>query len=105
MQNIQLNMDRPAFELIRNGQVERWEYDIVSLKLYFEQLEEKHRLIKDDKILPPTEKFLAELASELDRRGLTGCNSDIAHRVYRVVKAQFETMSVDLLKQIQSVIK
>lgn len=86
---VHIDAKRPFLEIRDGAEVQRWEYDVVSLRLTFEKFERKHGIITDDRIAPPTEAMLEDIAAHLRELGLNGCSSDTAFRMYRLVVAQF----------------
>jgi len=98
---IVVNADRPALEINRGGVVSKWEYDVLTIKLELDRLEQLHQLIVDDKTrLTPTIKFLEELSSFLASHGLEGCTVDIALRMHSLIKVQFRQLAQSIALQV-----
>lgn len=105
MEVITLDTGRRAFEVKRGSEVSKWEYDVLTIKLEFEQLEARHSLRTGNKLAPPTSAFLADVAGMLSTHGLEGCSVDVAYRVYSVVTAQFNAMAIEVEKQAANAVK
>ena len=97
---IKIDATRPALEVTRDGESQRWEYDLVTVKLECERLEEAHGLRKDAHTKPPTTPMLIDLAAFLEGQGLTGCTPTVALQLYQLVKVQFSQLSRSLAQQV-----
>lgn len=103
MLTIKLNPGRESFIVMRDGLESRWEYDVVEIKLLSEELERSHGLREGNQVKSPTITFLQAFANLLSAKGLEGCNTDVAFKVFNVVNAQFVKISNDLSAQVQSI--
>lgn len=100
---IRIDTGRRKFEISRNGETKLWEYDILELKLLFEELEAKHGLRNEkNEVLNPTGAFLHELASRLQVLHLDYCTLDVAFRIYNVVNTQFRVLYASISVQVSS---
>ena len=102
-----LSTGREFFEIVVDGKVSRWEYDVVEIKLLAEDMERACGMRADDSpnVSRPTGEFLSGFAQLLSQRGCTGCTSDAAYRVYNVVNTQFAMMTQELASQITAIAK
>ena len=100
MSKLTINADRYALDIVRNGQSEPWEYDVLTLKLEAERLETLYKLKEEKRVNPPTAEFLIDFAAFLVLQGLNGCSIDTAFRVYSLVTVQFSQLSQDIAKQV-----
>lgn len=100
MTTLTINTDRYALDLVRSGQVTKWEYDVLTLKLEIERLETLHNLKGEKRTLPPTVEFLIDFAAFLVVQGLEGCSIDTAYRVYSLVTVQFSQIAKDVAGQV-----
>lgn len=98
MKTIQVNTTRPALEITRDGETTRWEYDILTVKLAMDELQEKLKL--DTKKPVPTSEYLASLATALDAMGLVGCTVDLALRMHSLVSVQFAQLATSIAQQV-----
>lgn len=99
-QKITLTSDRPALEISRGGETTRWEYDVLTLKLECDRLQDVHRLRSGDTLKPPTHALLADFAAFLIVQGLPDCSIDIAFSVYNLVAVQFNQLAKKIADQV-----
>lgn len=87
------------------GKVFEWRYDVVEMKLLVETLERKHGMRIDDSLNVgrPTQDFLSDLAAGLAERGLEGCTSAVAFRLYNTIGVQFLLLYKNLKKQVAEI--
>jgi len=98
---IVVNADRPALEVNRGGVVSRWEYDVLTLKLEIDRLDQQYKLIVDAKTrLPPTLEYLAAFARFLESQGLEGCTVDLALRMHSLNRVQFLQLARSIALQV-----
>ena len=95
MEPITLSADRPALQYTLGGEPRRWEYDVVTLKLECERLEESHKHAGK-----PTASMLEQFSAYLAAAGLEGCNSDISLRVWSLVTVQFGKLAASIAAQV-----
>lgn len=101
---IQLNSGRKSFAVQRGEQIEQWSYDIVELKLCFEDLERRYPKSAGDKSNTPSSDLIKALASALSETyGLTGCTIDMAYQVYYIVSMQFNELHRSITEQVKSI--
>lgn len=94
MKTFRLNADRNFLEVTRGGITTKWEYDVVSLKLAFEELERQHGLrTSDTEVEAPTDAMLTDAAKMLESKGLEGCTIDLAYRIYSLIGVQFQQLA------------
>lgn len=98
MQKITIALERPALDILRDGKSERWEYDVLTVKLEMDRLAEQHHL--DPKRPTPTAGYLSDLAAVLDGQGLTGCTVDLAMRMHSLVTVQFAQLATSISQQV-----
>lgn len=90
------------------GEEKEWQYDVVTLKLTFEELERLHglRIPKTDEVKPPTSEFLQALAEVLSTQfGLPAATPTIAFKIYNVVNVQFCKIVVDIDNQVNAILQ
>lgn len=96
-----INADRPALEVIKNGQTTRWEYDVVLLKLEADRIESKYELLgPDNRLEPLTPAAIVEFRDYLRTQGLEDCDADLAFRVYHLIRVQFAQLVHGLVAQV-----
>jgi hypothetical protein len=99
---IRIDTGKRKFEVTSNGETKLWEYDILAVKLMFEDVEKKHGLRKGNDVGAPTVECLSDIATGLQSLGLDGCSLDAAFRVYNVVNTQFRVLYASISEQVNS---
>ena len=82
---IRLSADRPALEYEIGGEVRRWEYDILPIKLECERLEKLHAIENNE----PSTQMLTDLQAYFIGQGLEHCSIDLALKLYYLNRYQF----------------
>lgn len=90
-----MSADRPALQYSLGGETHRWEYDVITLKLECERLEEIHKTNGK-----PSAVMLIDFSAYLSAAGLTGCTSDLALRVWSLVHVQFGKLASSIAEQV-----
>ena len=101
---IQLDSGRKSFSVQRGEQIEQWSYDIVELKLCFEDLQRQYPKSANDKSNTPSSEFIKALANALSATyGLAGCTIDMACQIYYIVSMQFNELHRSITEQVKSI--
>jgi hypothetical protein len=90
-----IKTDRPAVEITHNGEVTKWEYDIVVLKLEMDRIAEK------SKRKQPEAGDLQEFADFLAGLGMPHASPDVALRMWSLVTVQFSKLATSIAEQVQ----
>lgn len=102
---MKLRANRQVLTLDRGGALERWEYDVIAIKLLCEQLDRRHAIIYANGVAALTEDYMTELASGLRERGLRDCTLDVALQVYHLIAAQFAVLVGDTDKLVREALE
>ncbi|AMV31332.1 hypothetical protein VN12_04390 [Pirellula sp. SH-Sr6A] len=104
--SLKLDTGRRSFEIVVDGKPERWEYDVLEIKLIIESLERTAGMRVDDSpnVKNPTIEFLQALASQLELQECKGCTPTAAFRIYNVVNTQFATMNTDIQETVDRIV-
>lgn len=100
---IRLDSGRRSFAVQREEMIEPWWYDIVELKLCFEELQRQHCSADHEKSTALSTDFIKALASALDSAyGLNGCTIDMAYQIYYIVSMQFNELHRGITEQVRT---
>lgn len=98
---IEIDATRPSFRITEGGVERTWEYDVLTLKLEAERLEQEHGLArKGEKTLPPTKEMISEFAKFLEEQGIGKCSIDLAFRVHSLITVQFNQIARSVAEQV-----